>query len=190
MRAVIHREPLPPHILNPNVPLVVSGVCMKLLEKTPEKRYPSVLELVKELSHLQARADASWQVPLHDGPRGQKRGRRAAGEKPEAAEPSVEPAPATPTPATVAQVPVQALALQALRRAGVWMAVLVGVALAGGWLARRWKPESPSVASSAPSPTWKSLPGQEVAPSWSPPEIERAAAPPQVEKPLRSSPRW
>ncbi|WNG30106.1 serine/threonine protein kinase [Cystobacter fuscus] len=184
VQAVIHQEPLPPHIVNPNVPLVVSAVCMKLLEKTPEKRYPSVLELVKELSHLQARADASWQEPLHDGPRGPKRSRWAAAarEKPGAVEPSVEPAPATPTPATVAQVPVQAMALQALRRAAVWMAVLVGVALAGGWLARRWKPESPSVASSAPSPTWKSLLGQEVAPSWPPPEIERAAAPPPAKQ--------
>ncbi|WNG20550.1 serine/threonine protein kinase [Cystobacter fuscus] len=184
VQAVIHQEPLPPHIVNPNVPLVVSDVCMKLLEKTPEKRYPSVLELVKELSHLQARADASWQVPLHDGPRGPRQGRRgaAARKKPEAAEPSVEPTPATPTPASVAQVPVQAMALQALRRAAVWMAVLVGVALAGGWLARRWKPESPSVASSAPSPTWKSLPGQEVAPSWPPPEIERTAAPPPAKQ--------
>ncbi len=183
VKAVIHQEPLPPHIVNPNVPLVVSDVCMKLLEKTPEKRYPSVLELVKELSHLMARADASWQVPLHDGPRGPRRGRAAATrKKPEAAEPPVEPTPATPTPASVARVPVQAMALQALRRAAVWMAVLVGVALAGGWLARRWKPESPSVASSAPSPTWKSLPGQEVAPSWPPPEIERAAAPPPAKQ--------
>ncbi|OJH39101.1 serine/threonine protein kinase [Cystobacter ferrugineus] len=184
VKAVINQEPLPPHIVNPNVPLVVSDVCMKLLEKTPEKRYPSVLELVKELSHLQARADASWQVPLHDGPRVQRRGHRAAAarEKPEAAVPPVEPTPATPTPATVAQVPVQAMALQALRRASVWMAVLVGVALAGWWLARRWKPESPSVASSASSPTWKALPGQEVAPSWPPPEIERAAAPPPAKQ--------
>ncbi|HEX8539254.1 MAG TPA: protein kinase, partial [Cystobacter sp.] len=184
VKAVINQEPLPPHIVNPNVPWVVSDVCMKLLEKTPEKRYPSVLELVKELAHLLARADASWQVPLHDGPRVPRRGRRgaAARKTPEAAVPPVEPTPATPTPAMVADVPVQAMALQALRRAAVWMAVLVGVALAGWWLARRWRPEFPSVASSAPSPTWKSLLGQEVAPSWPPPEIERAAAPPQVEK--------
>ncbi|ATB35508.1 hypothetical protein CYFUS_000921 [Cystobacter fuscus] len=180
VQAVIHQEPLPPHIVNPNVPLVVSDVCMKLLEKTPEKRYPSVLELVKELTLLQARADATWQVPLHDGPRGPRRGRRAAAARktPEAAVPPVEPTPATPTPASVARVPVQALALQALRRAAVWMAVLVGVALAGGWLARRWQPESPPMESSAPSPTWKALLGQEVAPPWPPPEIERAAAPP------------
>jgi serine/threonine-protein kinase len=162
VKAVIHKEPLPPHIVNPNVPQVVSDVCMRLLEKTPEKRYPSVLELGKELTHLLARADASWRVPLHDGPRVPRRGRRGAAErkkKPEAAAPPVEPAPAIPTPATVADVPVQAMALQAFRRAVVWMAVLVSLAL-----------------------VLRSLPGQEVAPSWPPPEIEQAAAPPPVEK--------
>ncbi len=58
VNAVINKEPLPPHIVNPNVPLAVSDVCMKLLEKTPEKRYPSILELVKELSHLMTRTEA------------------------------------------------------------------------------------------------------------------------------------
>jgi len=187
VNAVINKEPLPPHIVNPNVPLVVSDVCMRLLEKTPEKRYPSVLELGKELTHLLARADASWRVPLHDGPRVPRRGRQGAAarkKKPEAAAPPVEPAPATPTPATVADVPVQAMALQALRRAVVWMAVLVSVALVGWWLSERRKPEhQPTpVASSSPSPTLRSLLGQEVAPSWPPPEIEQAAAPPPVEK--------
>jgi len=104
--------------------------------------------------------------------------------KPEAAAPPVEPAPATPTPARVADVPVQAMALQAFRRAVVWMAVLVSVALVGWWLSERRKPEPqpPPVASSSPSRTLSSLPGQEVAPSWPPPEIEQAAAPPPVEK--------
>jgi len=187
VKAVIHKEPLPPHIVNPNVPQVVSDLCMKLLEKTPEKRYPSVLELGKELTHLLGRADASWRVPLHDGPRLPRRGRRGAAErrkKPEAAAPPVEPAPATPTPARVVDVPVQAMALQAFRRAVVWMAVLVSVALVGWWLSERRRPEpQPTpVASSSPSPTLRSLLGQEVAPAWPPPEIEQAAAPPPVEK--------
>ncbi|HEX5746107.1 MAG TPA: serine/threonine-protein kinase [Archangium sp.] len=185
VNAAINKEPLPPHIVNPNVPQVVSDVCMKLLEKTPEKRYPSVLELGKELTHLLARADASWRVPLHDGPRLPRRGHRGAAErkkKPEAAAPPVEPIPATPTPATVADVPVHAMALQALRRAVVWMAVLVGAALAGWWLAQRWQPEPPPVALSSPSQTLKWLPGQEVAPSWPPPEAEQAAAPPPAKQ--------
>ncbi|QRK05530.1 protein kinase [Archangium violaceum] len=190
VNAVINKEPLPPHIVNPNVPLVVSDVCMKLLEKKPEKRYPSVLELGKELMHLLARADASWRVPLHDGPRVPRRGRRGAAarkKKPEAAALPVEPirappTPATPTPATVADVPVQAMALQALRRAVVWMAVLVGAALVGWWLSERRKPEPQPIPVASPSPTLRSLLGQEVAPSWPPPEIEQAAAPPSVEK--------
>jgi eukaryotic-like serine/threonine-protein kinase len=185
VNAVINKEPLPPHIVNPNVPLVVSDVCMKLLEKKPEKRYPSVLELGKELTHLLARADASWRVPLHDGPRVPRRGRQGAAarkKKPEAAAPPVEPSPATPTPATVADVPVQAMALQALRRAVVWMAVLVSVALVGWWLSERRKHEPQPTPVASPSPTLRSLLGQEVAPSWPPPEIEQAAAPPPVEK--------
>ncbi|WP_309888608.1 serine/threonine-protein kinase [Archangium sp.] len=188
VKAVIHKEPLPPHIVNPHVPLVVSDVCMRLLEKTPEKRYPSVLELGKELTHLLARADASWRVPLHEGPRVPRRGRRGAAarkKKPEAAAPPVEPAPAKPTPATVADLPLRDMALQALRRALVWMTVLVGVALAGWWLAQRWKPtpQPPPLASSPPSPTLSLLPGQEVAPAWPPPEAERAAAPPPAKQP-------
>lgn len=183
--SVIHQEPLPPHVVNPHVPPVVGDVCMKLLEKQPEKRHPSVLALGKELTHLLAGADASWEVPLHDGPRVPRRGRRgvtALKKQPEAAAPRVEPTPATPTPVTVAEVPVRAMALRALGRAAVGFAVLVGVALVGWWLAQRWKPELPSVVLSTPSPTLKSLLGQEVAPSGPPPEAGAAAAPP-VAKP-------
>ena len=184
VKAVIHKQPLPPHIVNPHVPLGVSDVCMKLLEKKPENRYPTVLALVEALMHLEARAEESWRVPLHDGPRAPRRGARGATPKkePEAAVPPVEPPSVTPTPATVADLPLRDMALQALRRAGVWMAVLVGVALVGWWLAQRWKPEPPPAALSTPSQTLKSLPGQEVAPSWPPPESERTAAPPPAKQ--------
>lgn len=186
VKAVIHQVPLPPHIVNPRVPESLSAVCMKLLEKKPENRYPSALALHDALKALLARADASWRVPLHGGSRVPRRGRRAAAarKKPEAAAPPVEPTPATPTPAAVADLPMQGMALQARRRAAVWMAVLVGVALAGWWLAQRWKPKPPPppVASSTPSPTLRLLLGQEVAPSWPPPEIEQAAAPPPAKE--------
>ncbi|WP_309892949.1 protein kinase domain-containing protein [Archangium sp.] len=185
VNAVINKEPLPPHLVNPHVPLVVSDLCMKLLEKTPEKRYPSVLELGKELTHLLARADASWRVPLHDGPRVPRRGHREAAtrkKEPEAAAPPVEPTPSTRTPATVAGLPLRDIALQALRRAVVWMAVLVSAVLVGWWLSERRKPEPQPTPVASPSPTLRSLLGQEVAPSWPPPEIEQAAAPPPVEK--------
>jgi serine/threonine-protein kinase len=76
----------------------------------------------------------------------------------------------------------QAMALQAFRRALVWMAVLVGAALAGWWFAQRWKPEPPPVALSTSSQTLESLLGQEVAPSWPPPEAEQAAAPPPAKQ--------
>jgi serine/threonine-protein kinase len=186
VKAVIHQVPLPPHIVNPRVPESLSRVCMKLLEKKPENRYPSALALHDALKELLARADASWRVPLHDGPRAPRRGRRAAAarKKPEAAASPVEPTPTTSTPASVADLPLRDMALHALARAAVWLAVLVGVALAGWWLAAWWKPkpQPPPVVSSSPSPTLKWLPGQEVAPSWPPPEAERAAAPHQAKE--------
>jgi serine/threonine-protein kinase len=186
VKAVIHQVPLPPHIVNPRVPESLSRVCMKLLDKKPENRYPSALALHDALKELLARADASWRVPLRDGGRPPRRGRRAAAarKKPEAAVSPVEPSPTTSTPASVAELPMRDMALQALGRAAVWLAVLVGVALAGWWLAAGWKPkpQPPPVTSSAPSPTSKWLPGQEVATSWPPPEAGQAAAPPQAKE--------
>jgi eukaryotic-like serine/threonine-protein kinase len=190
VKAVIHQVPLPPRIVNPRVPESLSGVCMTLLEKKPENRYPSALALHDALKSLLARADASWRVPLHEGPRAPRKGRRAgaarkkhaAGEEPTL--PPTAPISATPTPITAADFPVQAMALQALRRAAIWMAMLVGIALAGWWLVERRKPElqPPPVALSPPSPTLRSLLGQEVASSWTAPEIEQTAAPFLVEK--------
>ena len=66
LQAVLHQVPLPPHILNPRVPEPLSGVCLKLLEKRPEDRYPSALALYEALDGLLAGADDSWRVPLRD----------------------------------------------------------------------------------------------------------------------------
>ncbi|HZH12795.1 MAG TPA: serine/threonine-protein kinase [Archangium sp.] len=65
VEAVLHREPLPPHLVNPRVPLAVEAVCLRLLAKTPEARYPGAVALHKALEELKAGADASWTVPLH-----------------------------------------------------------------------------------------------------------------------------
>jgi len=156
MRSVIDQVPLPPHIVNPNVPLEVSAVCMKLLEKRPEDRHPSALALCEELGDLLARADASWRLPLHDGP----------------CPPRSEPPES-----------VRAVALQALRRAGVGMVMLASLVLVDGGLEGKWKaePASPPVASSPSLPTQRGLPGQEMAPLSPPPDIEWAAAPPLVD---------
>ncbi len=64
VEAVLHRAPLPPHLVNPRVPLAVEAVCLRLLAKTPEARYPDAVTLYGALEALKAGADASWTVPL------------------------------------------------------------------------------------------------------------------------------
>jgi len=78
VESVLHEAPLPPHLVNPRVPLSVEAVCLRLLAKTPEARYPSAVALYAALEEAKARADASWKVPLHEGPRGASPRRRPA----------------------------------------------------------------------------------------------------------------
>ncbi|WP_309890189.1 serine/threonine-protein kinase [Archangium sp.] len=67
VEAVLHQAPLPPHLVNPRVPREVGAVCLRLLAKKPEERYPSAVALYEALEEVKARADASWTVPLHGG---------------------------------------------------------------------------------------------------------------------------
>jgi serine/threonine-protein kinase len=67
VEAVLHEAPLPPHLVNPRVPLALEAVCLRLLAKTPEQRYPSAVALYEALEEAKARADATWTVPLHGG---------------------------------------------------------------------------------------------------------------------------
>jgi serine/threonine-protein kinase len=67
VEAVLHEAPLPPHLVNPRVPLALEAVCLRLLAKTPEARYPSAVALYEALEEAKARADATWTVPLHGG---------------------------------------------------------------------------------------------------------------------------
>jgi serine/threonine-protein kinase len=65
VEAVLHEAPLPPHLVNPRVPPEVGAVCLRLLAKTPEQRYPSAVALYEALSTLKARANVAWEAPLH-----------------------------------------------------------------------------------------------------------------------------
>jgi serine/threonine-protein kinase len=65
VEAVLHTAPLPPHLVNPRVPREVGAVCLRLLAKKPEERYPSAVALYEALEEAKARADATWHAPLH-----------------------------------------------------------------------------------------------------------------------------
>ncbi|MFY0529327.1 serine/threonine protein kinase [Archangium gephyra] len=65
VEAVLHQTPLPPHLVNPRVPRAVEAVCLRLLAKTPEERYPGAVALYEALEELRAREDVAWNAPLH-----------------------------------------------------------------------------------------------------------------------------
>jgi serine/threonine protein kinase len=46
----IARQPVPPHRVNPEIPLVVSEIVMKLMAKTAEERYQSALGIRDDLA--------------------------------------------------------------------------------------------------------------------------------------------
>ncbi len=62
----MNHVPEPPHVINPRVPEEISAICMKLLEKQPENRYPDAAVLCSTVEAALARADGAWSVPLCD----------------------------------------------------------------------------------------------------------------------------
>jgi eukaryotic-like serine/threonine-protein kinase len=155
VEAVLHQAPLPPHLVNPRVPLAVEAVCLRLLEKKPEARYPGAVELCAALEALRAQPDESWKVPLHGGARAAGGGKRWARVR------------------------------RAATWAGVGVGLVLGGAwLAGQWRAgREVATGSSPITSPVEQPTRKASAGQEVAPPETPPESARAATPPPVEPP-------
>jgi len=63
-RAILHDTPQPPHVRNPRVPLALSQVCLRLLEKEPGARYPDARALHAALREVKRGADETWKVPL------------------------------------------------------------------------------------------------------------------------------
>jgi len=67
-RRVLRELPKMPHVVNPRVPLELGAICMRLLEKSPEDRYPDLREMCGELRRaLEASAGVeNWEVSLGD----------------------------------------------------------------------------------------------------------------------------
>ncbi|MCF8111512.1 MAG: diguanylate cyclase [Desulfobacteraceae bacterium] len=62
IHAHIARKPVPPHIIRPEVPEVVSNIVMKLLEKGPQERYQSASGLAADLEECQRQLEASCSI--------------------------------------------------------------------------------------------------------------------------------
>jgi serine/threonine-protein kinase len=67
--AILQETPTPPHVLNPRVPPVLSALCLYMLEKSPEARYPDAEALEEALEEAADQADDTWRVPLFPGDR-------------------------------------------------------------------------------------------------------------------------
>ncbi len=51
IRLLLNTEPRPPRLLNPKVDRDLSAICLKCLEKDPQRRYSSALALAEDLEH-------------------------------------------------------------------------------------------------------------------------------------------
>jgi len=63
VKAILHEEPVAPHVLNPRVPGELSEVCLRMLRKQPAERYTDA-EVDAALGEVLQRADEAWEVPL------------------------------------------------------------------------------------------------------------------------------
>ncbi|HEX5747489.1 MAG TPA: serine/threonine-protein kinase [Archangium sp.] len=61
---ILKHEPPPPHVLNPRVPRALSELCLRMLEKSSEARFPEAGAVEAALEAVLAEADATWDVPL------------------------------------------------------------------------------------------------------------------------------
>jgi hypothetical protein len=61
---ILREEPEPPHVRNPRVPRALSELCLRMLEKSPQARFPDARTVCAELEAVLAGADGTWDVPL------------------------------------------------------------------------------------------------------------------------------
>lgn len=69
LHALITQEAVPPHELNPQVPLPISRIAVKCLAKSPEQRYQSLFALRADLERcLQQAHSRTWSTDTDDEP--------------------------------------------------------------------------------------------------------------------------
>ena len=61
---ILRGEAEPPHVRNPRVPRALSELCLRMLEKAPEARFPDAEAVGAELEAVLAEADGTWDVAL------------------------------------------------------------------------------------------------------------------------------
>ncbi|PTL83767.1 serine/threonine-protein kinase [Vitiosangium sp. GDMCC 1.1324] len=61
---ILKHEPEPPHVRNPRVPRALSELCLRMLEKSLQARFPDARAVCAELEAVLAEADGTWDVPL------------------------------------------------------------------------------------------------------------------------------
>jgi serine/threonine-protein kinase len=62
--AILHHRPQPPQERNGRVPGALGELCLRLLEKQPEARYPDAQAVEAALEEALGGADAAWDEPL------------------------------------------------------------------------------------------------------------------------------
>ena len=201
---ILRREPQPPHAHNPRVPRVLSELCLRMLEKSPEARFQDAEAVGAELEAVLAEADGSWDVALcetwspGDASTPQEvllglgewreRARRLvayARRYPRRGRPLSLAAASTQSGSREAEAEPASTPSRArgrLRRVGAWGFVL-GLGLLGAWVAllvpSRPEPEAPRVTREVVSvPTMPEVTGtgQEVARPGKPPDGDGGAA--------------
>jgi urea transport system substrate-binding protein len=66
LNAVLHRPPTPPREVQPDIPAELEAICLRCLEKSPGRRYPTAAALADDLHRF---LDGAAVGPRPDGPR-------------------------------------------------------------------------------------------------------------------------
>jgi serine/threonine-protein kinase len=150
-----HTPPTPLQALAPDCPPEIAAAVMRMLEKDPANRWPSVEAAVEAIGTVTDSKSGVVRTHMLTLAKGKERTTaESLLEKfstPPAAVRSTPPTPVTPTPVSVPQPPADALAGRERRgaRKALWAAPAVAAAVLGLWFAFG---RSPADGTSAPTP--------------------------------------